>query len=121
MVYQSQYKPIGIGSIIVELTRRVIDFKTVYLERKYETYEGTTTVDNFDGGEKIVKSLKVFGRSTWLYIVVPLLCPFLCLTLVLSLIIFGVVPFSLVAALVSTSILSCVALSQHATLVALQL
>ena len=105
VVCQSQYKPIGIGSIIVELTQRVNDFKTVYLERKHETYEGTTMVDNFCGGEKIVKSREVFGRFTWLYIVVPFLCPILCLTLVLSHIIFGEVTFSLVAALVSASIL----------------
>ena len=103
VVYQSQYKPISIGSIIVELTWRVNDFKTVYLERKCKN------VCVLDNGEllrrrrKVAKSLEVFGRSTRLYIVVPFLCPFLCLTLALSHIYFGVVPFSLVVALVSTS------------------
>ena len=107
MVYQSQYKSIGIGSIIVELTRRVNDFKTVYLERKYEN---VCVHDNRDGEflqrrRKVAKLLEVLGRSTQLYFVVPFLCPFLCLTLTLSHISFGVVPISLVVALVSTSTL----------------
>ena len=36
VVYRLQYNPIGIDSIMVELTRRVNDFKTVYLERKHK-------------------------------------------------------------------------------------
>ena len=53
--------------------------------------------------KNVAKSLEVFGRSTRLYIVVPFLCPFYVLLLVLSHIIFGVVPFSLGVALVPTS------------------
>ena len=34
----------------------------------------------FQQREQVTKSLEVFGRSTRLYIVVPFLCPFLCLT-----------------------------------------
>ena len=55
----------------------VNDFKTVYLARNTRV---VVTVVNFDGEEKVTKSLEVFGRSTRLYIVVPFLCPFLCLT-----------------------------------------
>ena len=103
VVYRSQNKPIGIDYIVVELTRRVNDFKTVYFERKRKSVESATTVVSFDGEEKVEKSLEVFGRSTRLYIVVPFLCPFYVLLLVLSHIIFGVGPFSLVVALVPTS------------------
>ena len=40
------------------------------------------TVVNFNGEERVTstKSLEVFGRSTRLYIVVPFVYPFLCLT-----------------------------------------
>ena len=101
-IYRLQYKPIDIGKVTVGLTQRVNDFETVYLARNVEN---SSTTDNFSGRKKVAKSLEVFERSTRLYIVIPFLCLLLCLTLVPSRIFFGVVPFSLVVALVSTSVL----------------
>ena len=46
IVYRYQYKPIGMGSIAIELTRRVNDFKTVYLARNTKI---VVTIDNFGG------------------------------------------------------------------------
>ena len=36
-IKKKKKKPIGIDDIVVELTRRVNDFRTVYLERKRES------------------------------------------------------------------------------------
>ena len=89
--------------MVVELTRRVNDFKTVYLARNTKNVGKRDNSGQLQRGGKVAKYLKVFGRSTRLYIVVPFLCPFHVLLLVLSHIIFGVVSFSLVVALVPTS------------------
>ena len=46
VVYRSQYRPIGIDGIAVELTQRVNDFKTVYLARNTKI---VVTINNFSG------------------------------------------------------------------------
>ena len=105
VVYQSHHKPIGIGSIIVEFTRRVNDFKTVYLERKHKTYEDTTTVSFFGGEEKLQSRLRYSNVLHGSILLSPFFVPFYVLLLALLHIICGVVPFSLVVALVPTSLL----------------
>ena len=45
-------KPIGIDGIAVELTRRVNDFKMVYLARNTKKWESAMTVDNSDGEDE---------------------------------------------------------------------
>ena len=44
----------GIGSITVELTRRVNDFEMVYLERNTRRCGGVITVTNFNREENVV-------------------------------------------------------------------
>ena len=46
VVYQSQYRLIGIGNIAIELTQRVNDFETVYLARNTKV---VVTVVFFNG------------------------------------------------------------------------
>ena len=85
---------------MVELAQRVNDFETVYLARKTKV---VVTVVFFNGEKKL--------RSRFIYsdvlhgsiLLSPFFVPSYVLLLVLSHIIFGVVPFSLVVALVPSS------------------
>ena len=91
--------------MIVELTRRVNDLKTVYLERKHETYEDTTKVSFFGGEEKLQSRFRFSNVLLGSILLFPFFFPFYVSLLVLLHIIFDVVPFSLVVALVPTSLL----------------
>ena len=100
MAYRSQYRPIGIGNIVIELTRRVNDSETVYIARNTKV---VVTVVDFNGEKKLRSRLKYSDVLHGSILLSPFFVPSYVLLLGLSNIIFGVVPFSLVAALVSTS------------------
>ena len=82
------------------MTRRVNDFKTVNLARNTRV---VVTVVYSNGEEKLRSRLKYSDVLHGSILLSPFFVPSYVLLLVLSHIIFGVVPFSLVVALVSTS------------------
>ena len=85
---------------MVELTQRVNDFEAVYLARNTKV---VVTVVFFNGEKKLRILLKYSDVLHGSILLSPFFVPSYVLLLVLSYIIFGVVPFSLVVALVSTS------------------
>ena len=85
---------------MVELTQRVNDFETVYLVRNTKV---VVTVVFFNGEKKLRSRLECSDVLHGSILLSPFFVPSYVLLLVLLHIIFGVVPFSLVVALVSTS------------------
>ena len=85
---------------MIELAQRVNDFETVYLARKTKV---VVRVVFFNGEKKLQSRLKYLDVVHGSVLLSPFFVPSYVLLLVLSHIIFGVVPFSFVVAFVSTS------------------